>query len=114
MANLPGTFTFGDSYQVSAQSPFDSRSVVNTIADLTADDSWHKNTHRPYKGMVVSVASTGDVYVLLNEKDPYNILNWRLVSGGGGGNNFMLLTQEEYDDLGEEVDDNTIYYIYGD
>ena len=39
MANLPGTFTFGDSYQVSAQSPFDSRSVVNTIADLTADDS---------------------------------------------------------------------------
>lgn len=108
MANLPGTFTFGDSYQVSAQSPFDSRSVVNTIADLTADDSWNKNTHRPYKGMVVSVASTGDVYVLLDEKNPHSINNWKLQSGGKP----ILLTQSEYDSLGDDVDENTIYYIY--
>lgn len=106
MANIAGSFTFGDSYQISAQSPLDVRSMVETLADLTATDSWNKVSHRPYKGMVVSVAETGDVYVLLDENDPYKIKNWKR-----SGNNTLILTQEEYDSL-EQIDDNTFYYIY--
>ena len=112
MANIAGSFTFGDSYQISAQSPFDVRTLVETEEDLIATNSWNIKTHRPYKGMIVSVASTGNIYVLLDESKVHSWEGWKKQSGSGS-NTTMFLTQDEYDNL-TEIDNNTIYYIYED
>ena len=108
MSNLTNSLTFGDGFNVTAQAPIDARVRVSTLADLTAENSWNLSTHPPYKGMIVSVMETGDVYVLLDASNPYDINNWK---AQGKGNSSVLLTQAEYDAL-ESIEDNTIYYIY--
>ena len=78
MANISNTLPFGDGFNVTAQSPIDARVRVNSVSDLTAADSWNTSKFPPYTGMIVSVMSTGDVYVLMDESNPYSIENWRL------------------------------------
>jgi hypothetical protein len=39
MGNIYNALPFGDGYNISAQMPIDSRVRVQTVADLTADDS---------------------------------------------------------------------------
>ena len=112
MGNIFNALPFGDGYNISAQMPIDSRVRVQTVSDLTAEDSWG-DEHTPYSGMIVAVIETGDIYVLLDDSDPHDINNWKKQSNENSSStpSFVLLTQEEYDSL-EDIDNNTIYYIY--
>lgn len=112
MGNIFNALSLGDGYNITAQMPLDSRVCVQKVSDLTADDSWG-DTHIPYSGMIVSVIETGDIYVLLDDSNPHDPNNWKKQSSGSSSNvpSFVLLTQEEYNSL-EDIDNNTIYYIY--
>lgn len=79
MANISNTLKFGDGFNVTAQAPIDSRVRVEKKSDLTAEDSWDLNTFPPYNGMIVSVIESGEIYVLMDENDPYTMNNWKTI-----------------------------------
>lgn len=76
MANIGGAFSIGASYNVTAESPMDVRMLVRKETDLTASDSWG-DSHPPYKGMLVVVEETGNVYVLLDPLNTNSIESWK-------------------------------------
>lgn len=84
MANINGQFDVASYYNVTARSPLDTRMLVRTLNDLTAETSWDDEHHPPYKGMLVVVQETGDVYTLLNDADVHNPESWKK-SGSEGG-----------------------------
>lgn len=75
MANISNTLKFGDGFNITAQAPIDSRVRVETLSDLTAKDSWDLEIFPPYNGMIVSVIDSGEIYVLMDESDPYTMNN---------------------------------------
>lgn len=106
MANINGAFTLGASYNVTAESPLDVRTLVKTESDLIVESSWG-DTHPPYQGMIVVVQSTGDLYTLIDKSKIHSLDGWKKLSGSGP--KIEICTQEEYDNL--TPDSNTIYYI---
>jgi len=80
MARSKGSANLSASLEVLAGAPLDARDIVQTKADLTAQDSF------PYKyiGMEVYVVAENKKYRLLGN-DPTNIENWQEVGAGGGG-----------------------------
>lgn len=117
MANTTGKFTLSGYYNVTAQSPLDVRTLVTSESDLTAKDSWNKKTHPPYKGMIVVVEETGDLYTLLDETKTTLRTSWKKISGEGSGGSYdgpkiWTGTQAQYDELTPVGD--TIYYIQED
>lgn len=85
MANKSGKFTFAANFNVVAQAPLDTRALVDTVDDLVNENSWQTITHPPYKGMVVSVASTGDLYILMDPKNTTDINSWKWVKSVENG-----------------------------
>jgi hypothetical protein len=92
----------------------DVRTLVKTEDDLTSQNSWG-DTHPPYKGMIVVVQSTGDLYTLIDKNKIHSLDGWKKISGSEGtysGPTIMICTQTEYDNLTPK--DNTLYYIQED
>ena len=73
MAIIKNAINFGDGFNITAESPIDSRMVVEFISDLTT--VWNSDSPA-YVGMPVSVIEDGNIYVLRN-KDFSNINNWK-------------------------------------
>lgn len=80
MARSKGSANLSASLEVLAGAPLDARDIVQTKADLTAQDSF------PYKyiGMEVYVVAENKKYRLIGN-DPTAIANWQEVGTGGGG-----------------------------
>ena len=85
MGNIQGQFSVGSFYNITASAPLDVRTLVKTEQDLTAEDSWNKKTHPPYKGMIVVVQETGNLYTLLDPTKTTDIESWNQI--GSSGNN---------------------------
>ena len=77
MANINGQFDVASYYNVTARSPLDTRMLVRTLNDLTAETSWDDEHHPPYKGMLVVVQDSGDVYTLIDEENVHKIDAWK-------------------------------------
>lgn len=82
MAIQDGTFTFKSNLNMKFSAPIDNRTLVEYVSDLTNIDTW--NDRFPYKGMIVIVQETGDLYVLLNKNDISNIASWKKLGSGSG------------------------------
>ena len=93
MANIGGAFILGASYNVTAESPVDVRMLVRKEADLTASDSWG-DSHPPYKGMLVVVEETGNVYVLLDPLNTNSIESWKQIGSSNEGSNEWVFWKE--------------------
>lgn len=107
--------TFGFSYNFSIAKPFDTREVVNTYNDLINSDTWKQgNVYIHYKGMKVSCADTGAIYVYIGEngsvEDVKNTENW--IAQGAESQDIDLsgyYTKTETDNmLNKKTDDNTL------
>ena len=96
---------FGQTFNIGNNAPIDDRLVVNNISDLTDPDIWKNDQGAcyTYKGMIVSVASTGEVYVFkgasgntaASNEEGYsdsvcNSLNWVKLASNSGST--ILLT----------------------
>lgn len=68
-------FEFKSNLWVRKGAPLDSRSVVDTISDLTDSDVWSESY--PYNGMFVVVKNTGDGYILLDKNNITDINSWK-------------------------------------
>ena len=55
MGNIKGNFDFSANLNVVAAGPLDTRMLVPTVADLTAENNWNNNTHPVYNGMIVVI-----------------------------------------------------------
>ena len=77
MGNIQGQFDVGSFYNITAAAPLDVRTLVKTELDLIAEDSWNKKTHPPYKGMMVTVQETGNVYILIDVDNVHSIDGWK-------------------------------------
>lgn len=80
MARQKGSANFAGSLEVLAGAPIDARTVVNTVADLTASGSYPYS----YVGMEVYVKAAGKKYRLIAD-DPTDSESWVEVAEGGGG-----------------------------
>ena len=60
MSRREGTLKLSSNIEPRAAAPLDARTVVPTLADLTASGAFPY----PYVGMIVSVQATGKVYSL--------------------------------------------------
>lgn len=106
MARTKGSYSLAGTLEVLADAPADARLKVNTVADLTANGSF------PYKyvGMIVSVESTQEAYMLIGS-DPTVAANWEK-QGSGSGSDGVELTQAQYNALPQsEKMNGTTYYI---
>ena len=81
MARQAGSNNFAGSLEVLAGAPLDARTVVNTLADLTAAASYPYS----YVGMEVYVKAEEKKYRLI-AADPTDSDSWaEILEGGGGG-----------------------------
>lgn len=78
---------FAASFNATKTAPLDDRLVVNSITALT-DGS----ISSPYKGMVVNIAGTPDLYVFIggSVEESKNIQNWKKASGGSGLSKYSI------------------------
>lgn len=105
MARTKGSYSLAGTLEVLADAPADARLQVKTVADLTANGSF------PYKyvGMIVSVETTHEAYMLIGS-DPTVASNWQ--KQGEGGTDGVELTQAEYNALSQaEKMNGKTYYI---
>ena len=71
MPRPKGSLTLNGNIECNAGAPLDARAVVQTLADLTAPETFGDYA---YVGMRVSVAATGQVFVLAGD-DPTDAAN---------------------------------------
>lgn len=99
------TSGLGFSYDFTIDQPFDTREVVSTFNDLISLNTWKKgNDYVHYKGMKVSCADSGKIYVYIGESksstDVVNSNKWIASgSGSGGDGGIPVLTQSMYENL---------------
>lgn len=77
MARTKGTYSLSANIEPRAAAPLDARTVVPTLADLTASGAFPY----PYVGMIVSVQSEGKAYIL-TAADTTSSSNWMPVGSG--------------------------------
>ena len=71
---------FTTPFDVQTTRPLDIRLVVDSVNDLI-----NGSIEAPYKGMVVNIAGTSELYILISEPQyADNPNNWKLVTGSGG------------------------------
>ena len=71
---------FTTPFDVQTTRPLDIRLVVDSVDDLI-----NGSIEAPYKGMVVNIAGTSELYILISEPEyADNPNNWELVTGSGG------------------------------
>lgn len=80
MARSKGTLGLSSNIEPSMNAPLDARTVVNTLADLTASASFPYF----YEGMLVSVKSERKAYQLIGN-DPTVLENWQEIGSGESG-----------------------------
>ena len=84
MARNKGTFNFSANLEPKVQAPLDARTVVDTVAELTQAATWQdaNNDVWLFDGLVVSVAQTGELY-MLTAKDAYtSAASWKRIDAG--------------------------------
>lgn len=84
MARQTGSANFAGTLEVLAGGPIDARTVVDTVADLTASGTFPY----PYEGLTVYVKAVDKKYTLTAD-DPTVSANW-VEDGSGGGGSFDL------------------------
>lgn len=104
MSRKQGTLELSSNIEPTAAAPLDARTVVPTLADLTASGAFPY----PYVGMIVSVQATGKVYTL-TASDPTVLANWKELGSGASGDSV-----EWVDELPEGTDiEDKIYATRG-
>ena len=83
MGRIRGLSSFSANFDILMAAPIDSRSVVDTVADLSNPEIWKSNDGNAYlyAGLLVAVLEDKSVYMLV---DPTN-LTWEKLKGEGGG-----------------------------
>ena len=110
MGREKGTLNISANFEPQIAAPFDSRIVVDTYADLTAEDTFISTdgNNYAYVGMIVSVVADTDsnnngIY-LLKALPTTSAENW-----AGVGKGFSGITPEYSDSVGYEVGDIIVY-----
>ena len=84
MGKSIGSANIAASFNVLADAPLDSRTVVDTVADLTASGTFDYK----YVGMPVYCKADSKTYVLTGD-DPTVSANWKELGGGGSGDSAL-------------------------
>ncbi len=87
MARKENALKLGFGYNISAAAPIDSRMLVEKVSDLTDPTQWLKHPKLPcttFKGMIVAVEDTSEVYVLADE-DHTILENWKKIGSDASG-----------------------------
>ena len=84
MGKSIGSANIAASFNVLADAPLDSRTVVDTVADLTASGTFDYK----YVGMPVYCKADSKTYVLTG-LDPTQSSNWKELGSGGGGSSAL-------------------------
>lgn len=87
MARTKGMLNLSGNLEVNAQAPLDARTIVPTLADLTASG----NFPYPYIGLEVYVTGNGKKYRLI-DLDTTDDASWVEIGEGGGGGSAELET----------------------
>jgi len=78
--------TIASTFNISSASPIDSRTVVQSVSDLTNVNTWSDEKARLYDGLTVTVIDTGEIWTLKNKANYQNTTDgtgW--VKSGSGG-----------------------------
>jgi hypothetical protein len=88
MARNKGTFNLSANFQVKMQEALDPRTVVAKKSDLINKETWpyDGSTLYLYRGMVVGVAETSELYILadVNKALDADYSGWVRIGGGSG------------------------------
>lgn len=84
MARNKGTFNFSANLEPKVQAPLDARTVVDTVAELTQAATWQDANSDVwlYNGLVVSVAQTGELYMLIDKSNYTSAASWKRIDAG--------------------------------
>lgn len=85
MARNKGTFNFSANLEPKVQAPLDARTVVDTVAELTQAATWQDTNGDVwlFDGLVVSIAQTGELYMLTDKAAYTSAASWKRIDGGG-------------------------------
>ena len=85
MARTKGTFNFSANLEPKVQAPLDARTVIDTAAELTQEATWQDTNGDVwlFDGLVVSIAKTGELYMLTNKAAYTSPASWKRIDGGG-------------------------------
>ena len=75
MGRSKGVANFAVNFEPGGQSPLDARLLVETVADLTAPETYADNNI--YNGMVVAVIATGGLYMLTDMSNVTSEDSWK-------------------------------------
>ena len=84
MGLIKNAINFGNGFNIGAVAPIDSRMRVELLSDLTS--VWTAEIPA-YKGMIVTVMETSDVYVLKDVDNYTNIASWVKLGSADAANN---------------------------
>ena len=108
MGRKKGTFSLSANLEVKAAAPLDPRELVDTLEDLTANDTFPY----PFEGLEVYVKSEQKKYMLIGS-DPTVESNW-VQAGGEGGAKIFKGTVEEWNALTLEEKITYDYTVFTD
>lgn len=83
-------FKIAGNFAVNAGAPFDSRTLVDNVEDLTAESTWYQKKTNPsdpdkkillYNGLTVTIATTGEIYVLTDKDNITDTNSWKKIGG---------------------------------
>lgn len=89
MAIIKNAITFGSGFNITAQGPIDSRSIVENISDLTT--VWGSDAPS-YEGMIVLVLEDNNLYTLIDDDSSLSG-NWKQI-GSGSASDISALQQK--------------------
>lgn len=97
MARLNNAITLGHGFNVTAESPIDSRTLVDRVQDLINPNTWGDNVAPLYNGLIVSVLENNAVYMLIDKENFTDIeAGWKRLGDGGGSQ--ILITGDDVEE----------------
>ena len=97
MARLNNAITLGHGFNVTAESPIDSRTLVEQVQDLINPNTWGGNVAPLYNGLIVSVLENNAVYMLIDKENFTEIeAGWKRLGDGGGSQ--ILITGDDVEE----------------
>lgn len=93
MARNKGTFNFSANLEPKVQAPLDARTVVDTVAELTQAATWQDTNGDVwlFDGLVVSIAQTGELYMLTDKAVYTSAASWKRIDGGGAESDVYMV-----------------------
>jgi len=93
MARTKGTFNFSANLEPKVQAPLDARTVIDTVAELTQAATWQDTNGDVwlFDGLVVSIAQTGELYMLTNKSAYTQPASWKRIDGGGAESDVYMV-----------------------